>query len=148
MPPNSRIIVLGSLAAALSESWSNLRNRWGDICVELIPEVSDSDLGLLMEKCKLILLPISYGGGTNLKTAEALVSGRPIVASAQSFRGFENYAEYPYVKIVDTNLDFKILTIGRLIGKRIPTKDREISKLLWDSTLSPLANSLQELIND
>jgi hypothetical protein len=148
MPPNSRIIVAGSLAAALSESWGNLRNRWGDICVELIPEVSDIDLGLLIEKCKVIILPIAYGGGTNLKSVEALVAGRPIVASRQSFRGLENYTEDSLVKIADTSLEFKFLTIGRLIGKRIPTKDRDISKFLWESTLSPLANSLQELIND
>jgi hypothetical protein len=45
-------------------------------------------------------------------------------------------------------LEFKIFTIARLIGKRIPTKDRDITKILWDSTLDSLANSFQELIND
>jgi glycosyltransferase involved in cell wall biosynthesis len=148
IPPNSRIVIAGSLAAALSGPWGNLRNRWGDICVQLIPEVSDIELGVLLEKCKVILLPIPYGGGTNLKSAEALVAGRPIVASPQSFRGFEHYTEDPLVKIAETVLEFKIFTIARLIGKRIPTKDRDITKILWDSTLDSLANSFQELIND
>lgn len=148
MPPNSQIVVAGSLATALSQHWGQLRNRWGQPCVELIPEVSESELTKLLDECKVILLPIAYGGGTNLKSAEALVAGRPIVGSPQAFRGFENFAEEDAVKIAQTNMEFKILTCARLIGSRIPTKEREISNLLWNSTLQSLASCVLELIND
>jgi glycosyltransferase involved in cell wall biosynthesis len=148
MPPNAQIVVAGSLATALSDHWGQLKNRWGQTCVELMPDVSDSELTQLLEECKVILLPIAYGGGTNLKSAEALVAGRPIVASRQSFRGFENYEEDPSVKIADTYMEFKILTSARLIGSRIPTKERDISKLLWNSTLRALESYALEIIND
>ena len=148
MPRDSEIVVAGSLAVALSEHWGNLRNRWGETCVKLIPEVNDSDLGLLLEQSNVIVLPIAYGGGTNLKSAEALVSGRPIVASIQAFRGFEDYTNDPTVKIAHSNMEFKILTAARLISGRIPNKERDISKLLWNSTLRKLETSVRELIHD
>ena len=148
MPPNAQIVVAGSLATALSDHWGQLKNRWGQSCVELMPDVSDSELTYLLEECKVILLPIAYGGGTNLKSAEALVAGRPSVASRESFRGFENYEEDPSVKIADTYIEFKILTSARLIGSRIPTKERDTSKLLWNSTLRALESYALEIIND
>jgi len=148
MPQNSRIVVAGSLATALYDHWGHLKNRWGHQCVELIPEVSDLDLALLLEECNVILLPIAYGGGTNLKSAEALVAGRPIVASPQAFRGFEKYIEEPSIKIAYTNMEFKILTSARLIAPRISSIERNISELLWISTLRSFETSVLELINE
>lgn len=148
MPRDSQIVVAGSLAIALSERWGNLQNRWGETCVKLIPDVNDLDFGLLLEKSNVILLPIAYGGGTNLKSAEALVAGRPIVASLQAFRGFEDYTKDPLVKIANSNMEFKILTTARLLAERIPNKERDISKLLWNSTLRTLELSVRDLIND
>ena len=147
MPPNAQIVVAGSLAAALIDHWGQIRNRWGQPCVEFIPEVSDSELTQLLDESNVILLPIAYGGGTNLKTAEALVAGRPIVASHQAFRGFEGFTGDSGVKIAQSNMEFKIFTCARLIGSRIPTKEREISDLLWNSTLRSLASCVLELIN-
>jgi hypothetical protein len=96
----------------------------------------------------VILLPIAYGGGTNLKTAEALVSGRPVVASIESFRGYEDYIKSPLVKIAETNLDFKTLTTSRLMRTRIASVDRDTSKLHWDATLDSIKTAILELVND
>lgn len=148
MPPNSQIVVAGSLATALFDHWGQIKNRWGESCVQLISEISDPGLTQLLEECNVILLPITYGGGTNLKSAEALVSGRPIVASPQAFRGFENFIGDSAVNIAQSNMEFKILTCARLIGSRIATKERETSTLLWNSTLQSLASGVLELIND
>lgn len=148
MPNDAKIIVVGSLAAALSANWGHLKNRWGEVCVELIPEVDDLGLTQLLQECSVILLPIAYGGGTNLKTAEALVSGRPIVASTQSFRGFEEYIQSPHVIIAETSLEFKIKVIALLIGERIVSENRDSSKLFWDSTLGSIEATIQELVND
>ncbi len=147
LPSDAKIIIVGSLATALSPYWGHLRNRWGETCVEFIPDIDDLGLKELIDDSSLILLPIAYGGGTNLKTAEALVSGRPIVASPQAFRGFEEYLQSPYVNIAETNLDFKLKVIRTLIGKRIVSVDRNTSKLYWDSTLSSIEVAIQELIN-
>jgi hypothetical protein len=148
MPPNSKIVVAGSLADALSGHWGHLRNRWGEFCIELFPQVSDLELAKLLEECNVILLPIAYGGGTNLKTAEALVAGRPIVASIESFRGYEDYIKSPLVKIAETNLDFKALTTSRLMRTRIASVDRDTSKLHWDATLDSIETAILELVND
>ena len=42
-----------------------------------------------------MLLPITYGGGSNLKTAEALLTGHPIIATAKAFRGCEVFTDMP-----------------------------------------------------
>lgn len=148
MPNDAKITVVGSLATALTANWGQLRNRWGEVCVELIPEVDDLGLNQLLQDCSVILLPIAYGGGTNLKSAEALVSGRPIVGSPQSFRGFEEYIHSPHVSIAETSLEFKIKVTALLIGERITSVDRDSSKLFWDSTLSSIETTILELVND
>jgi hypothetical protein len=52
------------------------------------------------------LLPIKDGGGTNLKTAEAIVSGHRIVATPTAFRGFDKYRDAKGVTIATTRQGF------------------------------------------
>jgi serine/threonine protein kinase len=48
-----------------------------------------------------------YEPGTNLKTAEALVSGRPIVGSRIAFRGYEMFMNSENVTVTDVEDDVK-----------------------------------------
>jgi hypothetical protein len=41
-------------------------------------------------------------GGSNLKTAEALISGLPVVGTSQAFRGFADFADLPHIAVADT----------------------------------------------
>ncbi|MGB6285743.1 MAG: hypothetical protein WBG18_15200, partial [Xanthobacteraceae bacterium] len=60
--------------------------------VEFFADISDSDLAVIKQCCHGVLLPISDGGGSNLKTAEALTLGKWVIATSISLRGFEAYA--------------------------------------------------------
>lgn len=52
------------------------------------------------------LLPIDFGGGSNLKTAEALASGRWIVATSTALRGFEPFHDEPGIVRADNAAAF------------------------------------------
>ncbi|BCW88350.1 hypothetical protein sos41_14890 [Alphaproteobacteria bacterium SO-S41] len=60
--------------------------------VHFFPDIDDEGLNALKALAHVILLPIEFGGGSNLKTAEALVSGKHIVATPTALRGFEGFA--------------------------------------------------------
>lgn len=129
---NFKIKIIGSLGTALSYAWKDYSN------VEIIAKASDSYLHEQIQKANVILLPISYGGGTNLKTSEALISGRPIVATKVAFRGLENYANGINIKITDNSMVFKQFVLS-FMWKKANDVDRGLCEQLeWTSTLKPL----------
>lgn len=70
--------------------------------VQFFPEVTDHGLEALKRGSHAILLPIQFGGGSNLKTAEALASGKWVVATSVAMRGFSEFIGQPGVIIADT----------------------------------------------
>lgn len=76
--------------------------------------VSTAHLDSLITCAHAILLPISKGAGTNLKTSEALCSGRPIIATPYSFRGFEEWLQAEGVSIADSPKRFSELVCSAL----------------------------------
>src|SRR5262249_8907569 len=45
--------------------------------------------------------------GSNIKTVEALLSGRPIIATSFAFRSYEEFKDVPRVTICSTKSDFQ-----------------------------------------
>lgn len=145
LPKYTRIKIVGTLAEALRPSFLNLKNRWGLSCIDLISNVTNEQLKELIEHSSAVLLPISYGGGTNLKTAEALASGRAIVASSSAMRGYEEYWNSEGLFVADSKLDFKIKTIACLLKEPQRIFQRDISKLSWESRFENLRDRLKEI---
>jgi hypothetical protein len=116
--------------------------------------VSEPCLQGLLATAQVIMLPITQGGGTNLKTAEALWSGRHIVATSMAMRGFEAFMDAPGVQIANSVPTF--LTALRLamaapsLVLSATEQDRRRS-VLWDAALQPLtalASQLQTLMHE
>ena len=61
-----------------------------------------------------ILLPIKFGGGSNLKTAEALATGKWVIASPVAMRGFEEFLDAPGVVVADGPKNFRQAVIKTL----------------------------------
>jgi glycosyltransferase involved in cell wall biosynthesis len=92
-PPDKCIAICGSVAAAVRAHPEFQRYQAANSCrVEFFTDISDSALAVIKQCCHGVLLPISDGGGSNLKTAEALTLGKWIIATSVSLRGFETYA--------------------------------------------------------
>jgi glycosyltransferase involved in cell wall biosynthesis len=70
-------------------------------------DVSDSELSVIKRCCHGVFLPIRSGGGTNLKTAEALALGKWVVATSTALRGFERFSRAEGVTVADTPADFR-----------------------------------------
>jgi hypothetical protein len=112
-------------------------------------------LGMLDEFCldcaianaNVLLLPIQYGGGSNVKTAEALLSRRPTVATAAAMRGFDQFREVPNMTVAEGSVDFGTAMLAaldrpyRLQGADHPA----LSSLLWESTIAPLVRMMLEI---
>lgn len=86
----SAILVLMGDICKLYEAWCVSMGEQipGVICVGRVTEAEKSAIFKLAD---IVVLPITAGGGTNLKTAEALLSKRVVVATDVAFRGFERH---------------------------------------------------------
>ena len=92
-PPAKCIAICGGMAAAVRRHPEFQRYHAANSCrVEFFADISDSDLAVIKQCCHGVLLPISEGGGSNLKTAEALTLGKWVIATSISLRAFEAYA--------------------------------------------------------
>lgn len=90
IPPTKCIAICGGVAAAISDHPEYQRYQAANSRrVELFPDISDSGLAVIKQCCHGVLLPIHSGGGSNLKTAEALTLGKWVIATSMSLRGFE-----------------------------------------------------------
>jgi glycosyltransferase involved in cell wall biosynthesis len=108
-------------------------------------QVSALGLDCLISNAAGILLPITYGGGSNLKTAEALASGLPVIGTSTAFRGFEAYKHLPQVTIADTPQDFADAVQRTLQANPPPREQAMVTALHWSSTLQPLIDLVNTL---
>lgn len=154
LSPDQRLVVVGGVSGLLlgDERFfkiANLAKR-----TSVIGEVSDDLLAELLFQAHCIILPISQGEGTNLKTAEALWTGCHIVGTPKAFRGFENYMSSSGVWISETPKEFRRNLRNAMSSRKNILSDRERRirrSVLWTECLDPLADCLSYLegnVND
>ena len=110
--------------------------------------VDDPLLGALYADARTVILPKMYSGGSNLKTAEALFSGRPVVATRRAFEGFESFIDLPGVFIEDDPNSFWTAVNDRFNDRSpAPVRSSEVmSGLLWHECLKPMVRAAEELV--
>ena len=144
---NERIVVAGGVCDLLARGLNQGRRDGlvGDrlVCFRQIGELA---LDCLFANARGILLPITYGGGSNLKTAEALLSGLPIIGTSRAFRGFGDFTCSSGVIIADTPDDFgkgMRYALGNTSARQLR---EETKKLLWEETLQPIVDLVKSTI--
>lgn len=109
---------------------------------------SEEALAALIALAKCIVLPITRGGGSNIKTAEAVQSGKPVVGTSKSFRGHERALVLPHVYRTDEPREFRNL-VKTALEERLPAAgpdDPELrDSMLWRETLSMLPGAFAAL---
>jgi hypothetical protein len=102
-------------------------------------------LSAVRDLAHTFLLPVTSGGGSNLKTAEALYSGRHVVATPLAMRGFEHLSDLPGLRIVQPGADFAA-AVSRSLGEPQPAQDAQATQrresLGWPQTLAALCDAL------
>jgi hypothetical protein len=106
-------------------------------------------LDALLLRASVILLPKTRGGGSNLKTSEALLTGRPVVATTQAFIGFEPWAGAPGVTVEDDPALFWRHVARHLNEAANPASSNgsHCDGLLWPACVAPLVTVVEELVN-
>lgn len=106
-------------------------------------KVSDEVLEALIYGASGFILPIMSGGGSNLKTAEAIASGLPVVASPVAMRGYEQLVGLHGLDIAADRGAFvqAALRILRTDQNKQSAKKDELERratVYWEHTLANL----------
>jgi glycosyltransferase involved in cell wall biosynthesis len=138
LPPDCQILVAGRVCLLLQESdfWTGPLGGVNASRLRLLGCLPDDDLGAVLGLSDLVLLPITSGGGSNLKTVEALLSGKPVVATRYAFRAYEDFAAGPGVTLADDPPAFRRAVAQRLHAPdpppRPPGWERRLCGLTWE----------------
>lgn len=155
LAPSHRIVLAGGAAehiiqSAWYKSWEPLNARR----VEAVGVVDDDDLSALRELAHTFILPVTSGGGSNLKTAEALYSRKHVIATPLAMRGFEAMAQgagMPGLCIAAPGRDF-IQALERSLDAPLPVHDaasiERLESLTWAHTLRALCDAVAGALND
>jgi hypothetical protein len=104
---------------------------------------------VLLALAACIVLPITFGGGSNIKTAEALFSGRPVIGTTHSLRGYDFARRLPHVYCTDEPNEFRRLTRAaiddRLPPPATPDDPALRASVLWKNTLAGVPQALAAL---
>ncbi len=148
LAPNQQIILAGGVGSSICNydhgifkllNWSRLNN---------LGVISNKDLATVIQMSSVLLLPIIEKGGSNIKTAEAILSGKLVIATSTAFRGYEEYKNDRYVTIADNPDDFKE-AIKKCLRKNFnissDRSDDKYKKLLWNNALEIIPKTLLQI---
>ena len=144
VPHDTRIVIAGSISG-LIEEYFQYRSVVERTCFMqralLMGRVSEERLGAILHLADLIILPVTSGGGSNLKTAEAILSRKPTLASEHAMRGYgQDFKELPYVHVAAGAKQYK-RAMAELIDAspslpKLSKKEITLSNsVLWDKVL-------------
>ena len=147
LAPDERIVVAGGAGAQIAAD--SRFNRVSGLSKKFVAagEVTESELSGLLATAHVIILPITRGGGTNLKTAEALWSGRHVVGTTISMRGFEDFSSTRGLVIADEPSAFQKAIREAMSSPPLQLEAAERqqrSRVLWASTLKDLIEALRD----
>lgn len=148
VPPEARMVVAGGAGRSLATD--PRLSRTGSLKGQFIDagHVSESVLRGLLATAHVIVLPITSGGGTNLKTAEALWAGRRVVATPTAMRGFEKFSEAVGVHVAGESSSFLHAVREAFLrpGLQIDKRERETrSAVLWENTLAQMMDTIDAM---
>lgn len=146
--PHQRIVVAGDAGLGILQAMAERGlSALADGRLVALGRVEPLVLDCLIANAQVILVPILYGGGSNVKTAEALLAGRRMVVTEAAMRGFEDFRGVGGLTIADTPAAFGAALLSALQDRflSVPTDDPTLAPLLWESTVAPLAGMLREI---
>jgi hypothetical protein len=148
LKPDEKLIIAGGASYAIGGDPRVHRSAKLAERTILAGFVSQTCLEGLLDQANCIVLPIIQGGGTNLKTAEALWSGKHIVATTLAMRGFERFMHSPGVHIADDPTSFKQALRRAMSAAPITLSQEDLSarqSVLWQNCLAPLISAINHL---
>lgn len=149
IPEGSKLVIAGGAGPHLERELG--KSRWRALNLsrlQVLGVLDDADLAAVKSLAHAFLLPIGGGGGSNIKTAEALYSGRPVICTRTAMRGFERFAGLPEVTVADTPEQFQA-SIRKVLEQppAAPAPLDELrASLTWDACLAAVPRAVARLL--
>ncbi len=152
VPKDSRIILAGSICDYFEKQITDNSLEIEDVTFWFraysAGRLSENRLVGLIQASDTIILPITEGGGSNLKTAEAIIANKKVVATSHALRSFEWFKEFPNVWVADTMEAFQtaiVESLGSSFIERSPEQVKKAEDVLWEHCLAGLMNEVARL---
>jgi glycosyltransferase involved in cell wall biosynthesis len=148
LKPDEKLVVAGGASYAIAGDPRVHRSAKLAEKTTTAGMVSQACLEGLLDQASCIVLPITQGSGTNLKTAEALWSGKHIVATTVAMRGFERFMNAPGVHLGDEPASFKQALRRAMSAAPITLSQDDLSarqSVLWQNCLAPLISAINHI---
>lgn len=137
---SSMIFIVGGVCDYFSAKYPKDHLFWKRVIP--LGRLSEDELSSVLAESDLLLLPIISGGGSNLKTAEALLTEKPVIGTSFAFRGYEEFKERTNVIIANKAIDFRnaIKEVLDSKNEKILSASEKIQtkNVLWESRLREL----------
>ncbi|MDB5165265.1 MAG: hypothetical protein JWM00_155 [Candidatus Saccharibacteria bacterium] len=152
LAPHQRMMIAGSVSDYFKNIFNTKNLDIGDATfwIRAVPcgRLSESSLGALIESCDVLVLPITEGGGSNLKTAEAIMANKKVVATSHALRSFEWAAKLPNIWIADTQDEFVAAirqAIDTEIIPRTKLEEKKAEQVLWVNQLAEFRERIKKI---
>lgn len=145
LKPDECLIIAGAAGEAIASNERVFKSAKLAERTTIAGVVEESTLAALIYHAHCIILPLTQGGGTNLKTAEALLSGKHVVATPIAMRGFESFLAAPGVHVREGAPAFKRKLRDVMAMPPVELTEDQVAarrKLLWAECLRPLVDML------
>ena len=144
LAPDEGIVVMGGVNHALTREgfFDGLYGQVNRLRTISYEAPSDSTVDSALMGAKVVLLPIASGGGSNLKTAQAILSGKRILATEYAFRGYSDYRNRAcIVNIQDFRNTMKLMMGDDLMNGVV--SGNSDTALTWDYQINNYSKILQ-----
>lgn len=150
LTPDQKLVIVGNVCDGIKRDirFKSIANFYERSL--FLGKVDEETMAILLDRAHAIAIPIIEGGGTNLKTAEALWSGKYIIATPHSFRGFEEFMNSEGVFISKDDEEFRrnLRYAMSMPTLNISASERHLREsVLWDNTLKNLQHYLKQLVS-
>ena len=136
--------VLGGAGLALLVENDSTIDRLEHVNICGLCEADDIDAAIVAATG--VVLPIWEGGGSNLKTAQALLSDRAVIGTNFAFRGFELYKSQHGVYCADSPNELVDLML-KLHVKKSYTRSHAVRALEWTHITASVPKIISRIVN-
>lgn len=150
MPSGSRIVIAGGVGDYFKNEFKN-KTKYASFwkSVDVVGKLEEERLAALIKSSDIILLPITTERGSNLKTAEAILSRKKIVATNSTFHGFESFMHLPNIYIGDAQQEFKEAIVKAIRTTYVEPTEADIQlseKVQWEYSLESIIPAIKKAL--
>lgn len=151
LPFDARLFMIGGICDYFE---NNIREEYNPVHLTFWQRViacgrlSEDRMNALISLADVIVLPITEGGGSNLKTAEAVLANKAVVATSHAFRSFEELKSLPNIYIADTKPAFQAAVAKALrepLKARTAGQEALAESVLWKNCLKDAVKEVTKL---